>query len=289
MQTAHRPRQPRQQHRGYEWDDNAMGELREVLSDRDVRFLRLLDGLVSRFPRRRRRRVTLFDLERVAALLDGDQLRMVYQPIVDLQGGTVHGFEALARFDVQPARTPEAWFACAKQVGLGLELELKALRAALDGRSRLPATAFLSVNVSASTLLSPELQAILARLHGEGIVIEVTEHEFVEDYEAINETVRGLRSRGFRLAVDDAGSGCAGLAHILSLAPDVIKLDGGIVRDIDRSVYAREMVAAVVVLARYWSSTVVAECIETQAQLDTLLRIGVDRGQGFLLGRPHAP
>ena len=199
------------------------------------------------------------------------------------------GFEALARFDVRPARKPEAWFACAKQVGLGLELELKAVRAALDDRSRLPATAFLSVNVSASTLLSRELQALLGPLHGDHIVIEVTEHEFVEDYEAINETVRGLRSRGFRLAVDDAGSGCAGLAHILSLAPDVIKLDGSIVRDIDRSAYAREMVAAVVVLARYWSSTVVAECIETPAQLDTLLGIGVDRGQGFLLGRPQPP
>ncbi|MBV8979655.1 MAG: EAL domain-containing protein, partial [Acidimicrobiia bacterium] len=80
--------------------------------------------------------------------------------------------------------------------------------------------------------------------------------------------------------------GFAGLAHLIRLAPDVIKLDATITRGINRNVYAREMVASIVSLARFWKSHVVAEGIETEAELATLRRVGVDRGQGYLLGRP---
>ena len=263
-----------------------MTELRDVLSERDLRFLALLDRQAGGTPPRPGGRATILDLDRVADILDGGEPAIVYQPIVNMRTGSVEGYEALARFGVEPQRTPDVWFNCAQQVGLGTELEVKAVRSALASLPQLPASTFLSVNVSAATLVSPALHNVLAGVPGDRVVIEVTEHEFVEDYEAINDTVYGLRARGFRLAVDDAGSGCAGLGHIVSLAPDVIKLDGTITGDIERDAHAQEMVSAVVVLARYWGSTVVAEGIENTAQLDTLRRIGVDRGQGYLLGRP---
>jgi EAL domain-containing protein (putative c-di-GMP-specific phosphodiesterase class I) len=265
-----------------------LNELREALGERDVRLLKLLDRLVMRQRRSARAPASDAQLEQVTRLVDGDEPDIVFQRIDHLGWGWVQGFEALARFRSEPEQPPDAWFACAHQAGVGVELEVKAARAALAALPSLPRHTFLSVNVSASTLVSDAFAKLVAPVPGPRVVIEVTEHEFVEDYEAIADTCGELRSRGFRVAVDDAGSGCAGLAHIVSLAPDVIKLDATITRDIDRNVYAREMVASVVSLARFWKSHVVAEGIETEAELATLRRIGVDRGQGYLLGRPRS-
>jgi EAL domain-containing protein (putative c-di-GMP-specific phosphodiesterase class I) len=265
-----------------------LSELREALGDRDVRHLRLLDGLVVREHPAASKPATDADLEQVTRLLDGDEPDIVFQRIDHLGWGWVQGFEALARFRSEPRRPPDVWFARAHQAGIGVELELKAAEAALAALPSLPPRTFLSVNVSATTLVSEAFAKVVASTPGDRVVIEVTEHEFVEDYEAIADTCGQLRTRGFRVAVDDAGSGYAGLAHIVSLAPDVIKLDAAITRDIDTNVYAREMVASVVSLARFWKSHVVAEGIETEDELATLRRIGVDRGQGYLLGRPRS-
>jgi EAL domain-containing protein (putative c-di-GMP-specific phosphodiesterase class I) len=265
-----------------------LNELREALGDREVSLLRQLDGLATREHRPAPEPATDADVEHVERLLATDEPDIVFQRIDHLGWGWVQGFEALARFRSEPRRPPDVWFACAHQAGLGVELELKAANAALAALPSLPARTFLSVNVSASTLVSDAFAKLVASVPGQRVVIELTEHEFVEDYDAIADTCGELRTRGFRVAVDDAGSGYAGLAHIVSLAPDVIKLDATITRDIDSNVYAREMVASVVSLARFWRSHVVAEGIETEAELATLRRIGVDRGQGYLLGGPRS-
>ena len=266
--------------------DDAMTELTDVLTHRDVGFLRILDGLAAQTFAAQKPRATLFDLEIVAHLIDGDQPSMVHQPIVDLSTGAVRGYEALARFELEPRCSPDLWFARAHQVGLGLELELKAVRAGLEALSALPSEQFVTVNVSARTLCSPELRQLLAGVPGARVVVEVTEHELVEDYEAVNDAVGALRAHGFRLAVDDAGTGCAGLGHILKLTPDVIKLDKLITTGVDVSPGRRAIAAAVVALARHWGSIVVAEGIEKAAELEVLREIGVTRGQGYFLGRP---
>ena len=266
--------------------DEALTDLTDVLTRRDVGFLRLLDGLAARTFAAQRPRSTLFDLEVMAHVIDGDQPSMVHQPIVDLTTGEVRGYEARARFDLEPRCSPDVWFARARRVGLGLELELKAVQAGLEALSALPRELFVTVNVSARTLCSPQLRHLLAGVPGARVVVEVTEHELVEDYEAVNDAVGALRAHGFRLAVDDAGTGCAGLGHILKLTPDVIKLDKLITSGIDVSPRRRAIAAAVVALARHWGSIVVAEGIETAAELEVLRAIGVGRGQGYFLGRP---
>jgi EAL domain-containing protein (putative c-di-GMP-specific phosphodiesterase class I) len=265
-----------------------LGELREALGERDLRLLRLLDRLVTREPRPAAKPASDTEVEQVKRMLDGDEPEMVFQRIDHLAWGWVQGFEALARFRSDPQRPPDAWFACAHQAGVGVELELKAAEAALAALPSLPERTFLGVNVSASTLVSDAFAHLVASVPGDRVVIELTEHEFVEDYAAIADSCGALRTRGFRFAVDDAGAGYAGLAHIVSLAPDIIKLDATITRGINANTYAREMVSSLVSLARFWKAHVVAEGIETEGELATLRRIGVDRGQGYLLGRPRS-
>jgi EAL domain-containing protein (putative c-di-GMP-specific phosphodiesterase class I) len=178
------------------------------------------------------------------------------------------------------------WFAQASRVGLGVELELKALRSALDEINEVPEGRFLSLNVSAPTLCSSGLERTLAAVAGDRVVLELTEHELIEDYGPLNTAMARFRESGFRLAVDDAGSGCAGFSHILEVSPDVIKIDRAITRSIDLHPAREEMAASLVSLARCIGATVVAEGIETDAECEALAVIGVDEGQGYLFGRP---
>ena len=261
-------------------------ELREALSERDLQFLELLEWRVIHAATPPRPRGNLYDLERIAGIIDGDQLQMVLQPIIDLGSGQVVGYEALSRFQVLPRRSPDVWFAQAARVGLAVELEMKALHQSFALLETLDDDCFLSVNVSAPSLSSSALYMELGRVPAERIVLELTEHELIDDYDALNDAIADLRARGFRVAVDDAGAGCAGYSHILQIAPDIIKLDQTIVRSIDQSSVNQEMAASIVALAGGLGAVVLAEGIETAAELDVVTRLGVQEGQGYLLGRP---
>jgi EAL domain-containing protein (putative c-di-GMP-specific phosphodiesterase class I) len=263
--------------------------LREPLSQRSIYVLGLLDRLVSVDGATSRSSGTLFDLERVAALIDSDQPEIVFHRIVELATGRVLGHEALSRFRIEPVRSPDIWFAQAARVGLGIELELKAVRSALALLGEVSASTFLSLNVSAATLCSRMLADALHEVDPGRIVLELTEHDFVEDYPRLAAALRVFRNEGFRVAVDDAGAGCAGFSHILKVNPDYIKVDRAIVRSIDRHPGRQDLVMAIVALARGIGATVVAEGVETEAELETLLSIGVADGQGNLFGRPGQP
>ena len=136
--------------------------------------------------------------------------------------------------------------------------------------------------------------AIAVALHGPAsaptvaarVVVELTEHHVIEDYDLVIGTMNDLRVRGARLAVDDTGAGFASLKHILKLAPDVIKLDLHLVRDIDSDPAKRALTAALVRFAADIGALVTAEGIESSAELDTLRDLGVEYGQGYYLGRP---
>jgi PAS domain S-box-containing protein len=225
--------------------------------------------------------------QRIERILHGeDCLRVVYQPIVDLVTGGVVGFEALARFSSTPPRPPDQWFAEAAAVGLGVELELHALRTALAERHRMPDQAYLSLNVSPQTVMSPLLLDLLEGSSCEGIVLEVTEHVGIEDYEALAESLGRLRSRGLRIAIDDAGSGYASLRHILNIRPDIIKLDIALTRGIDLDPARQALAVALVSFRKDIDAVLVAEGIETQSEVDVLVQLGLEHGQGYHLGRP---
>ncbi len=210
-----------------------------------------------------------------------------FQPIVDLQSGRPVGAEALSRFAPLPVRAPDTWFAEAASVGLGVELELAALDMAIGQLRHLPANLYLSVNASVATLMSEPFRALIASVPAERIVVELTEHAEVADYEQLEQSIKGIRSTGIRLAVDDAGSGYSSLQHILNLQPDVIKLDIGLTRGIDRDPARLALGRALLKFGfDAYRASIVAEGIETVGEYETLRSLGCPAGQGFYLGRP---
>jgi EAL domain-containing protein (putative c-di-GMP-specific phosphodiesterase class I)/CheY-like chemotaxis protein len=221
----------------------------------------------------------------IQRVLDSDAPRIVFQPIAQLASHNVVGYEALSRFDYQPQRTPDVWFADAAEIGLGVELELAAVQSALQALPLLPAGVFLTLNVSPTTAMTSELANILHR-HQDRLILEITEHAQVEDYDVLLSALTWLRAAGMRLAVDDAGAGYASLQHILRLRPDIIKLDITLVRDIDQDPVKRALASSLVAFGREIGSTITAEGIETAEELATLVDLGVPWGQGYHLGRP---
>jgi EAL domain-containing protein (putative c-di-GMP-specific phosphodiesterase class I) len=216
-------------------------------------------------------------------------LRTAFQPIVSLADGRVLGVEALSRFAVaDEGRTAEDWFADAARVGLGVDLEIHAAVHALRLATALPEDAYVSVNLSPETLLWPGLPEVLAKapIPPSRIVVELTEHSAVGDYDALDRALQPLREAGLRLAVDDAGAGYATFRHILRLAPDLIKLDRSLICGIDGDPARRALAGAVVALAREMGGVVAAEGLESSAELAVVLGLGIDAGQGYLLGRP---
>ena len=225
--------------------------------------------------------------ERIQRTIDHRLLVMALQPICELGSREPIGFEALARFALAPARTPDVWFAEAAEVGLQLDLEIAAVEAALETLPALAPTMFLSVNVSPETIVCPRfLRTILGTGLGEQIVVEVTEHAPIADYDAVNAAMDRLRAHGVRLAVDDAGAGFASLQHIVRLAPDLIKIDGELTRNVDSDRSRRALTSALIAFAHETGATIVAEGLETNDQIETLRELGVRIGQGFQLGRP---
>jgi diguanylate cyclase (GGDEF)-like protein len=224
-------------------------------------------------------------VENVLSLPDG--VVPVFQPLVSLTTGQVAGFEALARFPHPPARRPDEWFAVAQRVGLGPELEARAVRAATEAGGR-PAGTFLSFNLSASALMSDAaLESLPFDLSH--IVIEITENERVSDDERLAERLKPLRARGARIAVDDAGAGYSGLQQVMRIQPDIIKLDRSLVANVDSDPAKAALIDSFVRFARRTGASVCAEGIETPEELKVLADLDVTYGQGFGLARPGPP
>ena len=224
---------------------------------------------------------------RIIGMLESSELQMVFQPIVALDDGRIAGFEALARFPRRPA-------AAAGPVvrGRGRRGPRRRPRAQGDQRRarhplQLPDGAYLSVNASPLTAMSPALLSLLADAPGGRIILELTEHADVEDYEALSGAVARLRDHGVRLAVDDAGAGFASLRHILNLQPDIIKLDIALTRGIDADPARRALASALLRFGAEMEAVLVAEGIETAGEREALTRLGIEFGQGYLLGRPQ--
>lgn len=223
---------------------------------------------------------------RVEEVIDRGGPRMVFQPMVDLASGAFVGYEALARFDHQPPRPPDVWFAEAAAAGIGDELELAAVRAAVDRVDDLPAGAYLSINLSPSAATSPRLGDALEGIEPSRLVLEVTEHAQVGDYDELLSAIGPWRARGVRLAVDDAGAGYASLHHILRLRPEIIKLDIALVHGIEDDPVKRALACALVAFSHEIGADITAEGVETAEERSALLDIGVPFGQGYLFARP---
>ncbi len=173
-------------------------------------------------------------------------------------------------------------------VGLGTTLELTVIEAALELSPKLDPSLYLSINASPETVTSGRLTPILAGLQGKRIVIEITEHAEVADYDHLLTCFQPLREMGVRLAVDDAGAGYSSLRHIVRLSPDIIKLDMSLTRDVDTNAAHRSLANALIYFANETNAAIVAEGIETEQEMETLKEIGAYGGQGYFLGKPNA-
>lgn len=259
------------------------------LNERDLNVMRAFGDLAAReihgaLAERLRRQEIAARLDRVIA---EDGVTIAYQPIFDLANSVPSGFEALCRFASTPYRTPDVWFGEAALVGRQLDLELSAIDKALEALSVLPQHAYVSVNASPETVLQGRLDALFRHHQPERIVLELTEHAAVRCYDELDRAIEPLRFKGVKLAIDDAGAGYAGLQHIVRLRPDILKLDMSLTRGIDADPSRRALAAAMVYFAAETAAVIVAEGIETEDELQALRALGIDRGQGYLLGRPQ--
>lgn len=224
--------------------------------------------------------------EEIRATLRDPGTQIAFQPIVNLQSLEIEGFEALARFADRVR--PDHKLSDARAVGIRDEIELELIRLAISSSGHLPPTKWLSVNLSAAALVDhPELDYI-TRKSPRQIVIELTEHEPVADYSRVRNAIASL-SGGPRLSIDDAGAGYASLRHIFELAPSFVKLDREWVAGIDADPIRLSLVEALVSFSQRSGALLIAEGIETAAELKTLVLAGVNLGQGYLLGKPVTP
>lgn len=223
---------------------------------------------------------------KIQETIDTSAFAPVFQPIWDFSKGKILGFESLTRFSAEPSRPPNVWFDEAEKAGLGVELELAAARAAIKASRDIREHAYLTLNFSPAAIISLGFKKLLTGVDLSGFVLEITEHAPITDMPALTEAIARVRNMGMRLAVDDAGAGHSGLQRIIELSPDIIKLDMSLTRDLDMKPALRALASALIYFSRETGSLIIAEGVERQEELDALRLLGINRGQGYLLGRP---
>jgi diguanylate cyclase (GGDEF)-like protein len=232
--------------------------------------------------------------------LEGNQLRLHYQPIAGLRSGTVHSVEALLRW-VHPTRgfvSPALFIPVAESTGLivavGEWVLREACRQAREWHRRHPDIPPISVAVNLSGIqlqlphFSDTVAAVLAEtgLAPDCLIIEITESQIMENIDPILVNLHAIQALGVRLSIDDFGTGYSSLARLRTLPVDELKIDRSFVQEVDEAGHEGPLVAAIVTMAHSLDLHVVGEGVETADQLQALLEAGCDRAQGYLLGRP---
>jgi EAL domain-containing protein (putative c-di-GMP-specific phosphodiesterase class I)/GGDEF domain-containing protein len=212
-----------------------------------------------------------------------------YHPIVETESREIFGYEALARGNLRSLRSPEVMFEVAAEADMLWELSrLCRSRAIEEMPRRLQSDQLLFLNVDPHDFADPEFNEIAIGVNDpRRVVIEITERTAIKDYPKFRERLRAFREAGFRFAVDDAGSGYAGLGSIANLDPDFIKLDMSLINCIDSNFIKQSLVETMVKFSNDHGAMVIAEGVERVEEFDTVRGLGVHLVQGFYLHRPH--
>jgi len=209
-----------------------------------------------------------------------------YHPIVVTETREIFGYEALARGVMRSLRSPEVMFDVAAEADLVWELSRLCRSRALEGiETRLRPNELLFLNVDPHDFSDPAFNETEVKCP-ERVVIEITERTAIKDYPKFRERLRAFRERGFRFAVDDAGSGYAGLGSIANLEPDFIKLDISLINAIDTNFIKQNLVETMVRFANDHGAMVIAEGVERADEFKAVADLGVHLVQGFFLHRP---
>jgi diguanylate cyclase (GGDEF)-like protein len=230
----------------------------------------------------------------VSVVIETGALSPVYQPIVHLPTGRIIGYEGLVRAGPD-AGFPHtgALFDAAEVAGRVLDLDRAALDVVLRGAHAVPATQLVSINVSPRSFEAPEFNATvllaILRHHGvlpERVLLELTERDAIRDIDRLRTAILALQKAGIRVAADDVGAGNAGLRLLSQFRFDAVKIDLSLVQGGASQDQTLFVLTSLVQLARRWGALTIAEGVETPEQLRMIRKLGIDAGQGYLLGRP---
>lgn len=236
---------------------------------------------------------TLADADRFRAIVRDRQFDLFYQPIVDLKTRAVHHFEALARFSQSAGPGPA--IRMAEELALIESFDLAVTERAIK-RLRAPGSGLLkiAVNVSGASLANDAYVQALLRMTAAApedrrrLMVEVTETAALADLAAANRRLGALREAGVKICIDNFGAGSASFDYLRGLSVDVVKIDGGFMRDIDHDPRVRTLVSHLVELCVSLNLQTIGEMIETEAVAEALSALGVTHGQGWLFGRAEA-
>ena len=263
-------------------------EAKPYLADLDLRIVKQVAELIGTLIESPDNRpdTTVAQRAAIRRVVYQRDFEVVFQSIHDVPSGKVVGVEALARFPREPFR-PDGFLAQAAVLGLGIELETAIVARVISMLPQLPEDIYVAVNISpAAALVAPWTQ-MLADVDPTRIVLELTEHDAVLDYGALDEALEACRTRGVRVAVDDVGAGFSSFSHVLELSPEFVKIDQSITRHIDVDDARRRLAHAIAELAGQMGATVIAEGVETQGELDAVNAVGISAAQGYYLSRPR--
>ncbi len=263
-------------------------DAREYLNDDDHRLVKQVAELIGTLTESPLRRADSADQRKaIRRVVSERDFEVVFQSIHDVAGGKVVGVEALARFPCEPFR-PDAFFEQAAKLGIGIELEIAIVRRVLFLMPQLPHDVFVAINISPPAALVAPWSELLAGVDASRIVLEITEHDAVPDYAALDDVLESCRAKGIRVAVDDVGAGFASFSHVLELGPEFVKIDQSITRHIDVDDARRRLAQAIAEFASQIGATVIAEGVESQGELDAVGASGIACVQGYYLSRPTA-
>lgn len=232
--------------------------------------------------------------ETLQELIVTEGIATIFQPIVSLKDRQVLGYEALSRGPAGSAyENPYFLFNIAREVNLTFELDRVCRYKALINSRNLKQDLYLFINCLPTTVHDPEFKGERLNTFLEGvrlspmrIVLEISEHDAIENFEIFREAMRYYSDIGFAIAIDDTGAGYSSLEAVVELRPNFLKLDISLIRKIPTNALKQELVRGLINLAGRMNSRVIAEGIETQEELDTLLELGVPLGQGYLIAQP---
>jgi diguanylate cyclase (GGDEF)-like protein len=236
-------------------------------------------------------RVEEFDL-----ILKNKSITIVYQPIISLQNGDILGYEALMRGPEDSfIRSPLELIEVAKENNRIFELEMLSREKAISGAKELNKNMQLFINIEPDILKDihykmGHTKALLEQngLSENNIVLEITERTAIADYGKYIDLIDNYKKQGYKIAIDDVGSGYSGLARINNTKPEYIKIDMDLIRGIDKDSFKQSLLTALVKFASMTGMRTIAEGIETKEELETIIRLGVHYGQGYFIARPNA-
>lgn len=236
-------------------------------------------------------------MNRLREILSAEAIHTLVLPVLDLSSGDIVGYETLSRGpEGTEFERPDKLFTVAYDADLVLRLERVCRKKAFEAAASIPDGRLVFVNIEPEAIADPQLRDMLTaslveahHLAPERVVLEITERAAVADFAAFRATLEYLRALGFMIAVDDAGAGYGSLRSLAEARPEWLKIDISLVRGIDEDTVRQRLVESLVLFSDRVGAKLVAEGIETRAELDKLRELGVAYGQGYLLGRPSAP